>query len=264
MIESYYNALASYHKFMFHDWESSISRQAPILDGVIREFFGNDASTILDAACGIGTQSIGLAQLGYLVNATDISRSEIEMARAEATKRGLDIEFRVADMRQLTETYDRTFDVVLACDNAIPHLLSDDEIRQAFEQFYQCAGPAGGCIISVRDYANMERAGKKIYPRTTHEIPGGRLILFDLWEFEGDYYDFTTYIVEDKGQATADTRAIRGGRYYCVTLSRLENLLTQAGFRQVVTLKNRLYQPLMIGVKSPPRVNAGAARAADG
>ena len=250
MIENYYNELAPYFKYIHQDWEASVKRQAAILDSVIREFFDQQVRHVLDATCGIGTQSLGLAQLGYTVSASDISSAEIDLARTEAEKRGLSIDFTVADMRQLAKTHCGLFDLVIACDNAIPHLLTDEEIRQAFEQFYQCTTAAGGCIISVRDYANIERGGKRLYPRTTHDTPDGRVLLFDLWEFDGNYYDFTTYIIEDKGQPTARAMVIRGGRYYCVAITTLEMLLTLAGFQKVVTLRDRFYQPLMVATKT--------------
>lgn len=254
MIDDYYNQLAPYYRLMHHDWEASVSRQAAMLDSVIQEFFGPNVHNILDAACGIGTQSIGLAQLGYEITASDISASEIAQAQAEAARRGLEIAFGTADMRKLTQSYQRKFDLVIACDNAIPHLLSDAEIGQAFEQFYQCATPNGGCILSVRDYANMERGGRQLYPRHVHETGDGHIIMFDLWEFDGeDFYDFTTYIIEDKGGANADTHVVRGGRYYCVTLATLEKLLRQAGFQQVTTLRDRFFQPLLIGRKEPAK-----------
>jgi SAM-dependent methyltransferase len=252
MIETYYDQLAPYYKFLLQDWEASVLRQAAVLDGVIREFFGPDARRILDAACGIGTQSLGLAQRGYTVAASDISPVAVARAQAEAVKLGLPITFGVADMRRLATAYPQPFDVVMACDNAVPHLLSEAEILQAFEQFYRCTLPNGGCIISVRDYARLEeRSGKKLYPRAVHPTPDGRVVVFDLWEFDGDYYDFTTYIVEDKNETTAAAHVIRGGRYYCVTLAALESLLRQAGFHRVVTLADRFYQPLVIGLKAP-------------
>jgi SAM-dependent methyltransferase len=251
MIETYYDQLAPYYKFLLQDWEASVLRQAAVLDGVIREFFGPDARRILDAACGIGTQSLGLAQRGYTVAASDISPVAVAHAQAEAVKLGLPITFGVADMRHLATAYPQPFDVVMACDNAVPHLLSEAEILQAFEQFCRCTLPNGGCIISVRDYARLEeRSGKKLYPRTVHPTPDGRIVVFDLWEFDGDYYDFTTYIVEDKNETTATAHVIRGGRYYCITVAALEKLLRQAGFLRVVTLTDTFYQPLVIGLKA--------------
>ncbi len=249
MAETYYNRLAPYYKFIYSDWEASLKQQATALDDVIGEFFGSDCRRILDAACGIGTQSLGLAQLGYTVTASDISAAEVEQARAEALKCGLNLEFRVADMRQLWAAHQAQFDLVIACDNAVPHLLSQAEILLAFEQFYQCAAPGGGCLVSVRDYETMDRSGKKLYPRLTHETPAGRLVLFDLWQFEGDFYEITTYVVLDKGQATAQTQVIRGGRYYCVSIATLEKLLKQAGFGPVKTLRDRFFQPLIVGLK---------------
>jgi SAM-dependent methyltransferase len=249
MSEAYYDSLAPYYKFIYQDWEVSIKRQATVLDSVIRECFGPNARHILDAACGIGTQSIGLAELGYLITASDISAVAIEQARTEAAQRGLTIEFRLADMRHLWLVHQQQFDVVLACDNAVPHLLSEAEIRQAFEQFFHCTTPEGGCLISVRDYASMQRGGTQLYPRLTHKVEAGRLVIFDMWEFEEDYYDLTTYIVEDKGQSTAQARVVRGGRYYCITIAKLEELLKQAGFQRVLTLEERFFQPLIVGLK---------------
>jgi hypothetical protein len=107
----------------------------------------------------------------------------------------------------------------------------------------------GGCLITVRDYENMERTGKRLVPRTVHKTDEGKLVMFDLWEFEGDFYDFTTYVVLDKSGGTAETQVIHGGRYYCVTIPTLEKLMGQAGFKKVVTLRERFFQPLILGMK---------------
>lgn len=248
-IEGFYDELAPYYRLLFSDWEASVKRQAAILDGVIRETWGSQVREILDAACGIGTQTLGLAELGYHLTASDISSAAIERARVEASRRGLEIDFRTADMRRLWSAHQRQFDLVIACDNAIPHLLSEADILSALEQFQLCIVPGGGCIISVRDYASMNCEGRQFYPRIVHETEQGRTVLFDIWEFEGEYYDLTTYIIEDEGQASARTHVIRGGRYSCVTTSTLEGLFRRAGFHDVRTLKDRYFQPLIIAKK---------------
>lgn len=250
MIESFYDLLSPYYKYIFQDWNASVERHAGILDGVIREYFGDDIHSILDAACGIGTQAIGLAQKGYQLIASDISTGALEQARREAASRQLNIDFHIADMRTLRQTFRAKFDLVIACDNAVPHLLSDDEILQAFQQFYQITSDSGGCIISVRNYESMERGGRKLYPRLVHDVPQGRIVIFDCWEFEGEFYDITIYIVEDTGDAAAKTTVIRGGRYYCVSIPTLESLMKEAGFRKVMVLRDRYFQPLILGLKA--------------
>ena len=249
MIESFYDLLSPYYKYIFHDWNASVERQASMLDDVIREYFGENVNSILDAACGIGTQAIGLAQKGYALTASDISTKEINLARTEASNRNLDITFGVADMRDLQRVYKTSFDLIIACDNAIPHLLSDDEILRAFQQFHKIADEQGGCMVSVRDYDAMEKGGKKLYPRLVHDTPQGKIVIFDCWEFDGDFYDITMYIVEDDGQPVVKTNVVRGGRYYCVSISKLEKLMRDAGFKTVVILRDRFVQPLLVGKK---------------
>jgi SAM-dependent methyltransferase len=250
MTETYYNSLAPYYKFIYPDWDQSVQRQAEALDGVIRESVGETSKTVLDAACGIGTQSIGLAKIGYKVTASDLSSAAIQQARREAERYGVQIEFQVVDMRQVWETHQAQFDVVIACDNAVPHLLDDDEILTAFRQFRKCTKSGGCCIITVRDYATLERKDKQkqIHPRLVHPTDNGQVVMFDVWDFDREYYEITTYLVDDIGKPVAQTQVLRGGKYYCVEIPTLEKLFTEAGFREVRTLRDRFFQPLLIAM----------------
>lgn len=52
----------------------------------------------LDIACGAGRNALRLAEAGHQVEAIDISASGIDMAKAEAAKRSLEVEWIVADL----------------------------------------------------------------------------------------------------------------------------------------------------------------------
>jgi 2-polyprenyl-3-methyl-5-hydroxy-6-metoxy-1,4-benzoquinol methylase len=160
----FYDRLSPFYHLIYPDWEASVQRQSVQIDGVVREVWGTQARTILDATCGIGTQAIGLSQLGYSVTASDISPRPVQRAKPEAAKRELNIEFGVADLRIRSSSYREPVDLVIACDNSIPHLLSDEEIRVAFREMYRCTSPSGGVLISVRDYDSSETAGTKVVP----------------------------------------------------------------------------------------------------
>jgi hypothetical protein len=95
----------------------------------------------------------------------------------------------------------------------------------------------------------MKRNQKRLYPRLPHETSDKRTVMLDFWQFDGDFHETTTYIVEDKAQPTARTRVLRGARCYCVTIAKLEELVEQAGFSEVRTLRDRFFQPLVIGIK---------------
>ena len=246
-VTDFYNPLSPYYHLIYPDWDATIRRQASELDGVIRELWGGRVKTILDATCGIGTQTLGLAGLGYAVSASDISPVPLERAKAEAARRNLSVEFSLADLRSLSSAHPRTFDLVIACDNAIPHLLTDAEIVGAFKQMYRCAAVGGGCLISVRDYDPNER-GVRIFPYGVRIDGGRRFVVFQVWEFHGAIYDLSMYFVEDGGGAECTTHVMRA-KYYAIPVARLLELMTEAGFSGVRRIDQRFFQPLIVGFK---------------
>lgn len=247
----YYNGLAPFYKLIYPDWEKSVQRQADMLDSIFRDYAGRKVESVLDVSCGIGTQSIGLAKLGYKITASDLSPAEIELARQEALDHGVEIEFSVGDMRDAWTIFQRQFDVVIACDNSIPHLLSNEAILYAFRQFFQCVKSGGSCLISLRDYAKFEKdlPQTELNPRLVHHLGDEKVILFDLWQFDGDFYEISTYIVRDRGDADIRTQVVHGGKYYCVKIDTLCELFDQAGFSDVKVLNDRFFQPVIIARK---------------
>jgi SAM-dependent methyltransferase len=244
----FYDALSPFYHLIYADWEASIARQGRALDEMIRAMRGAPPQAVLDAACGIGTQSLGLARLGYQVTASDLSPKAIDRARREAMRRGLRIDFSVADMRTVAAHHQRSFDVVIACDNAVPHLLSDADILTAFQQFYRCTAPGGLCLISVRDYAKMRLEGTQLIPHGVRRDGDTRYLVFQVWEFDDRRYGVNFYLVADRGGDECETRVMRT-YYYAVTIAQLMRLMTQAGFQDVQRIDDRFFQPVIVGMK---------------
>ena len=247
-VRRFYDEFAPLYHLIYPDWDESIAQQARMLDSIIRDTWGGGVSTVLDVSCGIGTQSLGLAGLGYELTASDISAEEVERARAEAQRRGLTIAFSVADMCEAFGHHARTFDLVISCDNAVPHLLTDDHILKAFEQFRECTRPGGGCLISVRDYDREDRSGRKVELYGLREENDVSYFLFQVRDFHVQTYDLAMYIVEDTGGFECKTRVLRS-RYYAVGIRRLMELMTEAGFADVRRLDDSYFQPVIIGTR---------------
>lgn len=247
-LEDFYARLAPFYHLLYPDWEKSIERQAGALDAIIREVWGEGHKRILDAACGIGTQSLGLAELGYQVAGSDLSPQAVGRARVESAARDLKIPFTVADMRELSNHHQDQFDIVLACDNALPHLLSDGQILDALCQFYACTQPGGGCIISVRDYDAEDRAGETCKVYGSREENGVRYLIFQVWDWRGDLYDLSLYFIADDGEGSPTTQVMRT-TYYAIGTGRLIELLRKAGFEDVRRLDGVYFQPVIIGTR---------------
>ena len=83
-----YDELASQYHLIFEDWELSVERQGAALSSILQGKCGlATTARILDCACGIGTQSLGLAKMGFRVAGCDLSARAIERARLEASRR---------------------------------------------------------------------------------------------------------------------------------------------------------------------------------
>ncbi|HEU4883557.1 MAG TPA: methyltransferase domain-containing protein [Longimicrobium sp.] len=245
--QDFYDALAPFYHLIFPDWDASIARQAAVLDEVVRAELGPGAErTVLDVACGIGTQALGMAALGYHVTASDLSPAAVARLKEEAVRRGLAIDAKVADMRDAWDAHGREFDVVLCADNSLPHLLTDDEILVALLGFLRCTAPGGICLISIRDYDAIDLATARVHPYGVREEDGARWVLFQVWDPRPPLYETSMYVVEDRRDAGIQTRVMRA-TCYAVPVARLVELMQEAGFTDVRRLDNAFYQPLIIG-----------------
>jgi len=122
-----------------------------------------ESATILDAGCGTGLFSIGLARVepGWRLTATDVSQGMLAVARRQAARRDLDnIDWRRGDVTALPFD-DASFDAVVAaglmpCLNEPTHALA--EFRRLLRR--------GGRLITVEfDRASMG-FGARLFFRT--------------------------------------------------------------------------------------------------
>jgi glycine/sarcosine N-methyltransferase len=202
-VRAFYDELAESYHFIFADWQGSMRRQAAALERLIDAQLGPGPHTILDCACGIGTQAIGLALLGHTVHATDVSPNAVARAEREAATRGASLSFGVADLRALASQVDGEFDVVLACDNALPHLLEDEDLRLAVENMFAKLRPGGLFLASIRDYDRLvHERPRGEGPRVFDDIRGRR-IAFQIWDWtdDGSSYRLHQFLLRQDGAA---------------------------------------------------------------
>ena len=156
-ISAFYDEMAEHYHLIFQDWEVAMRRQGDVIASLLPP--PTQVGPILDCACGIGTQSLALATLGFQVDASDLSPSEAARAQREAAARGLPIRVWVDDMRMLEKAPAHHYGAVLCMDNALPHLDSDADIDMALRAMSERLRPGGLLILSLRDYGLLMADG---------------------------------------------------------------------------------------------------------
>jgi glycine/sarcosine N-methyltransferase len=243
-----YDELADYYHLIFENWELSVKRQAAVLSSVLHRNCGlTTKARILDCACGIGTQSLGLAKLGFQVAGCDLSSHAVERARLEASRRNLNTQFLVADMLDLTCLENSHFDAVICMDNSLPHLESA-ELIQAAAQIRAKLRPGGSLMASIRDYDRLIEERPIVQPPSFYLDQGRRRIVFQVWEWlDIRRYVFHLYITREL--ATGWQTFHTAGLYHAIRSDELVAVLTQAKFKNVRWLaaaESGFYQPIVL------------------
>jgi glycine/sarcosine N-methyltransferase len=244
-----YDELASHYHLIFENWEASVERQAAVLGPILERECGKAKLTrVLDCACGIGTQALGLAKLGFRVSGCDVSRGAVERARLEASRRGLELQLSGADMLDLGSLEDSGFDAVVCLDNALPHLESAEQLFQAATQIRRKLRPKGLFMASIRDYDRLIQERPAVQGPWFYSDQGQRRIVFQIWDWLDERrYTFHLYVTREVGKewTTFHTAAT----YRAVLRDELADVLRQAGFNDVrwlLPVESGFFQPLIL------------------
>ena len=248
----FYEQLANAYHLIYEDWDKSIQRQAKVLDKIIQDHLHAPPRSVLDCSCGIGTQAIGLALLGYKVHATDLSPKAVQRARGEARRLGAEVTFGVADFRALKDRVEGTFDVVISCDNSLPHLITDDDLVLVAQNMASKLKPTGLLLASIRDYDRLAKEKPVLDSPRVLDGPEGRRIVFQVWDWSSDGRTYTAHqfiLRETKGEwktfhCTVDYRAL--------LRDELSEVLREAGLSAIrwhMPKESGYYQPIVTGRK---------------
>lgn len=247
--QTFYDSLASQYDKLFLDWQAATMEQAQILDSIFRKNGFDRSAGILDCACGIGTQAIGLARIGYSVTASDISEGELAEARKRAAENDVQIRFERADFCALSETFARPFDIIIAMDNALPHMLSAGALEAAVKSIASQLAEGGIFVASIRDYDALLRDKPPYSPPYIHKTNRGQRVSFQTWDWEGDIYKLTQYIIDDG-------EALQAGKFECAYRAtrreELTGLLLASGCSKAewkFPEETGFYQPIVVARK---------------
>lgn len=121
---------------------------------------------LLDLGCGRGRHSLNLAELGYSVTGIDLSPAAIEKANQNAADANLDINFKVADMR---ERLGQQFDIVVNLFTTFGYFESDQENESVIKNVAEMLKPGG---LFFLDFMNVTRSVNELVEKEAGEFDG--------------------------------------------------------------------------------------------
>ena len=242
----FYDAIAEYHPYFYRDWETQLERAGLSLRAIFRH---RGIVRVLDASCGAGTQAVSLAKLGFEVVAADPSAGMLRQAYKIAEAHGMEgkIEFIRSGFFSLSELVDGPFDAVISTGNALPHLLTDEEIESAVLTFYEFLRPGGTLVIGMRDFAPFMEDRPRFIPGFVNiGEDDEEFITFDIWEWEDGPPVIATqnlYIVRGKGKR--HTAVKRRVTFRPLSTDEVKVVLLEVGFEDITDRPDRAERVLV-------------------
>lgn len=165
-----FNDYGKYYDLIYSD--KDYEKECDFIEAAFRKYSRFKPKKLLDVGCGTGGHAIPLAKRGYHVTGVDISRTMIKIAKEKTGKIGLDLDFRVNDLRklQLHQKFDACIcmfavmdylttnkDVIAALTNIRRHLKKDSLF--IFDFWY---GPAVITLLPSSRLKKMAKNGLKV------------------------------------------------------------------------------------------------------
>ena len=173
----------------FNNWKDRLAFEMPFIDKQIRNLQQElgDRLSILDAACGTGMHAIELAKEEHQISGADLFPEMIEIAQENANSAGVTVDFRAVGFGSLSTEFDPCqFNAVLCLGNSLPHLLSQERVVGALNDFNECLLPGGMLLIQNRNFDSiMQQKNRWMEPQAFTE--GDKEWLFQrFYDFEAD------------------------------------------------------------------------------
>jgi glycine/sarcosine N-methyltransferase len=251
-VVQFYGQLTDDYHLLWEDWAQSVRGQGAILDRLLRDRLGDGPLSVLDCCCGIGTQALGLALHGHRVHATDVTAPAVARAAREAAALGVEVTFGVADVRILAEQVVGTYDAVLACDNALPHLLTDEDLDRGVRGMAAKLRPGGLFVASTRDYDALVQERPRATPVRVHATPPFRRVVFQVWDWTADGRTYHMHLFLLKDTPTGWQAAQYATDYRALLRAEFTAALVRAGLSEVcwqMPDESGFYQPVVTARK---------------
>lgn len=253
-VKECYDKLANNYKLLYEDWNESIENHAFVLASIFKSLSISPNASILDCACGIGTQLIGLSKQGFTMYGCDISDKSLQVLSKELTKRKLNAKLKNGDFRYLTNLYKNKFNVIIACDNALPHLINKVDFQSTCQQIFSLLQSGGACVLSFRNYDEILKTKPSFAPKFyffNNEY--GKRIYFQNWIWQGNskIYEMEFFLLIEKKGRWDITNA--KGVYRAYSKKEIVKILRESGFTSITWKtpeETGYFQPMVVCLKS--------------
>ena len=154
--------------------------------------------------------------------------------------------------RHNMKVFDCCFNVVISCDNSLPHLLDHDDLKLTVKNIWDKLEYGGLFLASIRDYDQLLQEKPHATTPAVYDDQNGKRIVFQVWDWElnENVYTLNHFVVREDGDNWRTD--CRSTRYWALLRSELSLILDEMGFFDInwsLPEETGYYQPIVTAYK---------------
>lgn len=193
---------------------------------------GTDVKTLLDVSIGTGSLTLSATESGISLYGSDLSVDMLKKCKENASKRGLPIDLRPCDFRELTKQFKETFDCVASTGNSLPHV-TNEELDGVLEQMDLLVKHGGYLYYDMRNWDKILEQQNRFYLYDPMFVEDTRVNLVQVWDYleDGSMTFHLLYTFERNNKIVQKERFEE--TYYPVSRERLIQKLESLGYQNI-------------------------------
>jgi ubiquinone/menaquinone biosynthesis C-methylase UbiE len=128
-----------------YDWMTSVNPVRKMFFQTIFEKY--NVKSVLDCACGTGSDLLMFNSMGVDISGSDISDGMLTVAQQKIAQSGQKINLNKADFLKLGESFNNRFDAIVCLSSSICEIHSDEDVLTAIKSMEEQLNPSGIVVI---------------------------------------------------------------------------------------------------------------------
>lgn len=195
-------------------------------------FQNKEIQTILDCSVGSGNLSLALAELGYNLYGSDINVSMLEKAKGKFSERGIEVELKQCDFRNLSEKYSGAFDCVMSTGNSLAHVNNND-VKKTINEMSKLIKSKGYLYLDIRNWDNILKTKERFYLYNPMFKEDTRVNLVQVWDYNEDGTMTFNFLYTFEKENKIIRKETFEERYYPILKDELLSYIKENGFTNI-------------------------------
>ena len=193
---------------------------------------GTGVRSLLDVSIGSGSVTLPLAELGVELSGSDLSGAMLDSCAKKAGGRGLQVELKRSDFRDLSCWAGRVFDCAASTGNSLAYV-TNGEVEDVLARMDALVRPGGYLYFDTRSWDAILASRQRFYLYNPFFHGEDRVNLVQVWDYPADGSVVFNLLYTFERDNRIFQKEVFEERYHPIPRRLLLNRLAELGYGDV-------------------------------